>query len=64
MSLAIIRNVRGLLILAIRIAGGILAASSFLAGAWMVFTQPAYGLGLMGFGIVAGVVFGRVPGRP
>jgi hypothetical protein len=59
--LAITKNARAVLILAIRIVGGIVAASSFLVGVWTVFTHPARGLGLMGFGIVAGVIFGRVP---
>lgn len=49
--------------LIVRLVGGIVAMGSFLVGLWTVPTRPGQGLALIGLGLFAGVVFGRVPSR-
>ena len=49
--------------LVVRLVGGVVAVGAFLAGLWTVPTRPGRGLALIGFGLFAGVVFGRVPAR-
>jgi hypothetical protein len=53
----------GVVLLAIRVAGGIGAVACLLLGLYFVFGQPTKGLALIGLGIVLGVAFGRVPAR-
>jgi hypothetical protein len=53
----------GVVLLAIRVAGGIAAVACLLSGLYFVFGQPTKGLALIGLGMVLGVVFGRVPAR-
>jgi hypothetical protein len=53
----------GVVLLAIRVVGGIAAVACLLSGLWFVFGQPTKGLVLIGLGIVLGIVFGRVPAK-
>ena len=50
--------------LLIRVAGAFVAIGCFFTGLRAVFSDPAQGLILMGLGVVAGLICGRVPRSP